>query len=149
MCCIPRWRMKDRTSLYILYISLIILFGVKASVVWEGHTDRDRQRQTAILIHNFFSWPYHVVLSLSTSYASRPWILNRRTFRPLPQAGALGDCKLALTHTASNWQAGVCIYYFITSITSDISCDCFYLFKEVNLWLTARSRVKGQYETNE
>ena len=44
------------------YITLFILLGVKATVVWERQTDGRRRIQTAISSHNI-SWPYRTVLS--------------------------------------------------------------------------------------
>ena len=53
----------ERTpTLGYINITLFILLGVKASVGWEIQTHGERQRQTAIWTHNFFSWPYHAVL---------------------------------------------------------------------------------------
>ena len=117
--------------------------------MWEP--DGLRQGQTAILTHNFFSWPYHAVLSLRPHLVLL-LLLGRRypTGGQGPQRGALNDCKLALTFTDSDWQAGICIYYYITSTTSDRSRDCLRLFTQVcpvqrNLWLMARSRVNMQH----
>ena len=41
-------------------------------------------------------------VSLSTSSASRPGVLNRRPCGPLPKRGALRDCNLGRTHD-SDW----------------------------------------------
>ena len=55
-----------------VYTSLFLSKGVKAFVISDRQTetngDGGRQRQTVILIHNFFSWLYHALLS------SRPYL---------------------------------------------------------------------------
>ena len=75
------------------------------SIVW----DRQRQRQTAILTHNFFSfsWPHHAVLS-SRSHVTFLLLLRQRlpnqwpAHGSQPKWGALSDCKLVLIQD-SHW----------------------------------------------
>ena len=87
-------------------ITLFILLGVKASVMWEKQMDGRKRIRTAISTSNFFSWPYHAVLS------SRPHLalllLNRREFDWKPTVGCSVDCSLnrALSHSlAHSWLA--------------------------------------------
>ena len=102
--------------------SLFILLWVKLRLCVRP-TDGGRQRQTAILTHNFFSWPYHAVLSSTPHLALR--IFDRVTQPVVLQATALSGAlsvtasrlwlRLPLTHS----QAGIWMYYFITPRTSD------------------------------
>ena len=58
---------EDITTLGYKNITLFILLGGESFCglrQTDGQMDGERQRQTAILTHNyFFSWPYHTVLS--------------------------------------------------------------------------------------
>ena len=145
---------EETTTLGYKSITLFILLGVKASVMWE--TDRGRQRQTALLTHNFFSWPYHAVLPsrphltllllLGWGRVYSAWGLLL-TAAPV---GTLNDCKMGLTQlTLTLTDLGICTYHFIIPTISDQPCDCFCLFTQVcpfyrNLWLTAQLKVNVQ-----
>ena len=149
-----------------IYASLVISEGV-GQIFGRCARDRDecegRRRQTAILTHNFFFWPYHSVLS------SRPHLalllFGRRTLTQRPTVGryssgapshslalpwptalfwpqAETDSRLRLTVS----HVGICIYHFITPT---YFCSTTWLlpfifsraFRAENLWLTVRSRV--------
>ena len=126
--------------------------------------DRRRQMRTASLTHNFFSWPYQVVLS------SRPHLALIRLFG----RGWVGTqpeaCCGAPSHsvTLHNWlnhfwlqaetpglrlpasHAGICINHFITPTHF---CSTMWLllliftdaFCAENFWLTAWSRINKQH----
>ena len=117
-----------------IYLTLYSQQGLK--LVWE----MEAERLISILIHNFFlTIPYCVIFMtpLSTSSASWSGLLNCSPCGPPPQQVLLSDCRLALTHTAFNWVdtlMGICIYYFITPMTSDKPCDCFRLFTQLRFW---------------
>ena len=64
-------------------------------------------------------------------------------------AGALRNCKMALTHTASDSSSlgplhSICIDNFKTPTTSDKSHDCFRLFTRVRLFRDISDRRLGQ-----
>ena len=113
-------------------------------VVYERQTETGTQRQISMLTHNFFffSWSWHAVL-FSRSHKALP-LLDWGT-----QLGALNDCKLALTHTASNWPRparSICIYHFVIPTTCIKPRDSFGLFTpgrpvQRNLSLTGRLRL--------
>ena len=134
------------------------LLKVKLSVgVWE--TDGRRDTNTVILIHNFFSWPYHAVLSSRLHYVllllSRRGVLNQKTAlsrsagRPVTHWGSRGR-KLRLTQDSHGQTVrilrGHVIYHFVTPtpfrsttwllplIFTSASCA-------ENLWLTALSKI--------
>ena len=66
---IRNWR--TTTLGYINKTLFIFSWSQNFCGVKERQTDRGRQRQTAILTHNFFfSWPYYAVLS------SRPYVFS-------------------------------------------------------------------------
>ena len=112
---------------------------------------RDGQKHEERLLY----WP--ITSSLDTVLSSRPhlaFLLLGRGY-PIaavsccPQQCALSDCKLPLIHTASKWphsHMGICIYYFITPMTSDQPRNCLHSFilvhlSQGNLWLMALSKV--------
>ena len=114
---------------------------------------RWRQKQTAILTHNF-SWPYHAVLysipPLNTFSASPPEVLNRRSLALQMLLVNVSTVWLTLTGWTGH-SRGICIYHFIKPMISDQLRDGFRLFTQVhpvqrNIWLTARSRVNIQQE---
>ena len=95
---------RTTTLLYKKNIWVFSFFRKESNLccVRERQTDGGRQRQTAILTHNFFffssvlSSRSHLVflLLLSRGYSSGGHC------EPLPQRVALSNCK---THTDSNW----------------------------------------------
>ena len=98
------WR---TTTLSYKNITLFLLFGVKASVVWERQMDWGRQRQTVILTHNFLAALCYLQGLMSS-------LLMRHT-QPVFARGHLAHCghgflsansashcKLALTQD-SHW----------------------------------------------
>ena len=66
--------------------------------MWKTQTDWERQKQTAILIHNLFSWPYPTVLSsrphLTLLFLSRG-VLNRRS--------TVGGCPSGVLSVTTSW----------------------------------------------
>ena len=74
---------------------------------------------------------------LSTSSASWLVLLNQGSLRATASV-----CKLVLTlaflSSTNTTAAGTCLYSFMTYT---FFCFFFHLFKQVHLWLTARSRV--------
>ena len=145
----------------------LFIVGVKASVVRERQTDRERERErrikTAMLIHSYlFSWPYHVVLSsrcyvfnsdetYSTGFQQqatrqsptspvRPWFSICRLNWPL-QAGAE---RLPLSHI------GISMYHFVTHTYFQSTTKLLpFIFSGAscleNFWLTARSKVNMRH----
>ena len=105
-----------------------------------------------ILIHNFFSGPYHVVL-FSRPHLALFLLLDQGystgDLWATAPTGTLSDCKLSLGYTASNYlnwlgpSHSICRYHFITILHKPH--DCFYLFTQVRLWLMARTRVHMQH----
>ena len=69
-CVVYRDNGRNTTLLY-KNIYVLLFFRKESNLwnVWETQTKTGRQRQTAILTHNIFSWLYHAVLS------SRPHLL--------------------------------------------------------------------------
>ena len=129
---------------------------VGASVVWG------RRIQLAILTNNFFSWPYHAVLSYILS-SRRHWALllhgRYSTGGPLwvvVPAGRPAACwfsrdsfKTEVTLPVSHM--GICIHHFITpKHIHSITWLLPFIFPGTscaeNLWLTARSRVNMQHK---
>ena len=89
-CYIVWWRKKEELQNFFIkiYTSFYSFKRGQISVVYWRETDGGRQWQTALLTHNFFSWPQHAVLS------SRPHLafllllgrgLNWRLYGPLPR----------------------------------------------------------------
>ena len=124
-----------------------------SKLLWCGR-DRRRQGQTSLLTHNFFSIPYHAVL-FSRSHLTLLLLLGQgySAGGPLWAIASSGELSvtvswhwLTLSPNDPNWQAGIGMNYFITPTISNRSRDCFRLFTQVHLWLTARSRVNIQHK---
>ena len=147
-CCVPIMR-NEWIILGYKNITLFILLGVKASVVYK--IDRDRETKTDCYIdRNFFSWPYHVVSYLRPYLALLLFGRGYSTGGPLKTTALSGALtmtsswlwlRLSLTLIDSKRQSSISIYYFLTPTTSDRCRDCFRLFLQARLWLTAWSRV--------
>ena len=123
----------------------------------ETEMETERWRQTAILTHNFFSWPYHTVLS------SRPYLsffqLQPLGWGVLNWRQTVGHCpgRLSRHSPMLPWltqdrltqpisYVGICIYYFITSTHFRSTIWLLLLifagvFCAENLWLIIRSKV--------
>ena len=90
-----------------------------------------RQRQIAILTHNFFSWPYHAVLR-SRPHLAILQLLGRRYSTwglLLPQRRSQCASWVWLrTYTDSDLHTGISIHHFIAPMISDRPRDCFRLF---------------------
>ena len=75
-----------------------LFFRKELKLLWCVR-DGWKQGQTAILTHNFFSWPYHAVLSsrphLALLFLSQGYS-TEGSERHSPPGGALSDCKLWL-----------------------------------------------------
>ena len=104
-----------------MYIFLYSFEACQIYVVRDRQTEWGRQRQTAILTHSFFLWPYHLLLLLhffcfSTRDTQPEAAVNRRPSgcSLWLQAGTDPFC-LQLSPTDSNSlrpSSGVCIYHF-------------------------------------
>ena len=121
----------------------ITLYSQKGfKLLWyERQTDR---KQTTILTHNFFSWPYHNVLSSRPLLATL--LLLGQKYSTRGHSKWLKGGSWLKTHTDS---VGICIYHFIMPTTSNKPHHCFCLFTQVhpvqkNLWSMARSKVNIQ-----
>ena len=131
--------MTNETNLFIKICISHDLFSKRLMFLWCVR-DEWRQGQTAILT-NFFSWPWHAVLSSRTHLALLPhlsWSCSTGDrWGPQPSV-----CKLVLTlvflSPTNSTAAGVCLYSFITP-----TCFCF--FTLLHLWLTVWSRVNIQH----
>ena len=74
--------------------------------------------------------------------------LNRELWGWCPQRGALSDCKLVLSLALTdsnwpNWQAGICIYYFIT-LTTSVTASA-YLHKCISDWRFSQGSTCNRY----
>ena len=114
--------------------------------VGDGRTDGRRQREIAILTHNFFPWPWHAVLFTRPDLAL---LLHARGCSTRELVWATGPSG-ALSVTASwlwfgpLWLQLTSRHLHILFYNAYNFCDCFFLFTQVRLWLTARSRVSMQ-----
>ena len=144
------WR-KNGITLYFKNITLFILLGVKVYVVRQIDRQTGKQRQIAILTHNFFSWSYHAVLS------SRPHFIcssagGYSTGGPLWAASSVERSPGLQIVTGYKWlgpSRGYLHISFHNAHDFRWKRDCFCLFTQVrpvqrNLWLTSRSRVNMQ-----
>ena len=79
--------------------------------------DRGRQRQTAIMTHKLFFWPYHAVLSWRPHlhfFCFSAWDTQLEACcEPLPQWGTLSGYKLILTQD-SHWLQPSCGHLHIS-----------------------------------
>ena len=138
------------TKIYSSFYSFVRRSNVCSGRETDG--DKRRQRQTAILSHNFhFSRQYHAMLS-SRPHIALLLLLGRRVlnWRPLWATSLTVTSSWdSNTHTVSNWFEHSHIYHFIMPTISDQPRDCFRLFTQVHpvqrdLLLTALSRVNKQ-----
>ena len=151
-CCAALIK-DETTTLDYKNITPFIPVEVKASLVWERKMEGRRRIQTVLLTHNFFSWPYHAILS-SRSYLKllvllSRGVLNRRPAVGCCSSGAPSHSRLRLRHSVAH--VSICFNHFITpthfrSTTWLLPLIFTVVFSFENLWLTARSRENMQHE---
>ena len=97
MIKITKLRLRNLDNKYI-YVFLFFREGSNLFSERERQTETGRQRQTAILTHNFFSWPYKAVLS------SRP---HSAFLLPLDREFFYGDavvrCPSGVLSVTTSW----------------------------------------------
>ena len=136
--------------------------------VRETDGERDRRRQTAILTHNFFSWPYHAVFS-SRPHIALLLLLCRKVLKRRP---VVGRCpREATSHSLTlsmtdritysrklrltqDWlYMGICRYHFTTPPLTNFH-PTIWQFPDIdtlvrpvlrNLWFTSWPRVNMQW----
>ena len=145
MCYITWWRFTK------IYISLFLLKGDWIFCKWERRTETERQRQTAILTHNFFSWPYHLCLFCFLARGhlvpsgQSPWLT---ICRPKTPNWRLNPARLLIIAVGHVYIISQCPYILVVN-----HMTCFHLFTQVhpaNIVYTAETSgsVKGQYATH-
>ena len=98
--------MREEPQHLVIKIYASFYSFVRGQISVVGETDWGRQRRIAILTRNFFSWPYHAVLS--SRHHLVLLLLNWRPCGLPPPAGcslwlqAGSDSRLTLTSTDSN-----------------------------------------------